>query len=114
MTSKIMVISPDSDMHAQLTGSLNATRKRRHATTALYNDVAEAYNHCEIDGFVVVDNLNDKRVSNLEKVFLNRGLTRYADYDIYRPVMDARGNPIAKDQRKTLLKRMTDTLMRVV
>ena len=55
MTSKIMVISPDSDMHAQLTGSLNATRKRRHATTALYNDVAEAYNHCEIDGFVVVE-----------------------------------------------------------
>ena len=114
MNSRILVIEPDTDMHEQLSGSLQATRKRRHATTALYNEIAEAYNRCEVEGFVVADGLNDKRISNLEKVFSNRGLTRYADYDVYRPTMDAEGITIPKDQRKTLIKRMNETLMRVV
>lgn len=114
MNNGIVVIDPESELHEQLTGSLQATRKRNHATTALYNSIAEAYNRCEIDGFVVVSDLNDKRISNLEKVFNNRGLTRSEDYDIFRPTIDAEGTPIPKAKRKTLLKRMSDAMMRVV
>lgn len=114
MNSKIHVIEPDTEEYDMLSGSLQATKKRRRATTALYNEVAEAYNRCEIDGFVVAEDLNTKRVSNLEKVFAGRGLIRVTDYDIFRPSADAQGNSIPVDQRKTLIKRYTETLMRIV
>ena len=114
MTSKIQVIDPSSELYERISGSLQQTKRRRHATTSLYNEVSEAYNRTEVEGFIVVDELNDKRLSNLEKVFLNRGLVRYVDYDVFRPTVDAEGNPITKENRKTLIKRMTDVLMRVV
>jgi hypothetical protein len=114
MSNGIMIIEPETEMHARLTGSLQATRKRSHATTTLYNAVAEAYNKCEVEGYIVVTDLNDKRVSNLEKVFLNRGLSRNVDFEIYRPTCDESGAPIPKSKRKTLLKKISATLMRVV
>ena len=112
--TKIRAIEPDSEAYDMINGSLQTTRRRRHASTPLYNDVATAYNQLEVEGFLLIDDLNHKRISNLEKVLTNRGLVRYTDYDLYRPSIDNSGNPIPKDQRKTLIKRLTEALMRVV
>ena len=114
MTGKIEIISPTNEQYDKISESLQATKRRKFATTSLYNSIAEAYNRCDIDGFLIAPELNEKRVANLEKVFSNRGVTRYQDYDIYRPSIDADGKPIEKEKRRTLLKRLSATLMRVV
>lgn len=112
--TKIRVIEPDTEQYEMLSGSLQTTRRRRHASTSLYNDIAEAYNQLEIEAMLLIEELSDKRISNLEKVFTNRGLVRYTDFDIFRPATDTAGNPIPKESRKTLIKRLTEALMRVV
>ena len=112
--SNISIIPPDSELYEDISGSLKATKKRRHAITELYNEISEAYNRAEVDGFLVIESIEDKRLSNLEKVFLNRGLKRHIDYEIYRPLVDKQGVTIPKEQRKTLMKKLTDTVLRVV
>lgn len=110
----IEILSPGDDLYDSVNEALQVTKNKRKETTVLYNGIAEAYNSAEVEDFLVIDEVNDRRISNLEKVFSNRGLRRYVDYDLYRPTTDKSGEPIRRADRKTLIKRLSMSMMRVV
>lgn len=111
--SDIHVYTPNDDHYAALEQIATNTGAAKSAATERYNDIAEAYNGAGIDSYISIPD-KGLRLSNLEKVFFNRGLARDKDYKLSRPTVDITGKKLHRDDRPVLIRKLTDAVMRIV
>jgi hypothetical protein len=111
--SRIQVYAPGDDNYDEVEKAAQAAGTAKTAATERYNEIANAYNAADPGSYLSMPD-SDLRISNLEKVFFNRGLVRDADYLISRPAVDLHGKRLHRDARPVLIRKLTDTVMRVV
>jgi hypothetical protein len=109
----IHIYTPDDDNYDALEKIATNTGTAKSAATERYNDIAEAYNGAATESYISIPD-RGLRLSNLEKVFFNRGLARDRDYKLSRPTVDINGEKLHRDDRPVLIRKLTDAVMRIV
>ena len=111
--SGIETFEPGSEEHNLVTETVSKTAMSKTGATVRYNEIANAYNAASLGAYVSITG-GDLRMSNLEKVFFNRGVHRDVDYSLFRPTVDVEGKRLHRDVRPVLLQKLTDAVMRTV
>ena len=110
----IQVYFPDDEDYDAIDRVVTQQGAARSTATKHYNEIAEAYNSSDVGSYLSLGD-KDLRLSNVEKVFFNRGLVRDTDYSLSRPSVDITGKKkLRRDERPARLQRLTDAVMRIV
>lgn len=111
--SEIEVFEPGTEAHGTVAEAVSKSSMSKIAATEHYNAIAVAYNGSSIEAYIRIDG-KGIRLSNLEKVFFNRGIIRDTDYTLFRPNVDVDGKRLHREDRPVLLQKLTDAVMRIV
>jgi hypothetical protein len=109
----IQMYNPGDDNYEAVEQVVTAAGSAKSAATERYNEIAEAFNAANTDAYLSILD-KDMRLSNLEKVFFNRGLVRDTDYTLSRPAVDIGGKKLHREERPVLIRKLSNAVMRVV
>jgi hypothetical protein len=111
--SDIQTYNPGDENYAAVKQVVAAAGSAKSAATERYNEIAEAFNSANVETYLSILD-KDMRLSNLEKVFFNRGLVRDTDYTLSRPAVDIGGKKLHREERPVLICKLSNAVMRVV
>jgi hypothetical protein len=110
-TTIFPVIKPGDDAYAKVFSAVEANAPR---TRIDYDPFAVRYNEAPLDSFILLETPAQARRTNIESVLENRGLEPGTDFEVTKLKADATGNPLPKDKRFMVIKKLSDRKMKLL
>lgn len=105
MSDDIEVYAPGNEVCEDLDCLIKASASKR--PTLDYNHLASRYNKAKVGSILVMGDATT-RVNNLNRILGLRGLAKEEDYILRRPRENTNGEQIPVNERKVLIKKLTE------